>query len=73
MQKKSLEMIKKDNPKDPIMMLNYGNLYRAMNKPNLAIKYYKQAIRFADNDSFGKKTISERALSIQSNPCKQQK
>lgn len=52
--KRSLDMIKKDNPRDPIMMFNFGNLYRAMNQPKRAIEWYKNAIRAAKNFSQGR-------------------
>lgn len=50
--KKYLDAAKKKAKKDPVVLFNYGNLYRAMSKPRLAINFYKKAIKYSKNRIF---------------------
>ncbi|OGF31604.1 hypothetical protein A2533_00950 [Candidatus Falkowbacteria bacterium RIFOXYD2_FULL_35_9] len=38
---------------NPITLFNYGNFYRAINKPKLAIKYYESASKKSSTKIFG--------------------
>jgi tetratricopeptide (TPR) repeat protein len=65
--KKYLDIVDREWPKNAITTFNYGNLYRAMNKPEKAIPYYKQAIKLSEKLSNGKKLFKkelERYLNI---------
>ncbi|MBU4421874.1 tetratricopeptide repeat protein [Candidatus Parcubacteria bacterium] len=50
--KKYLDLAGKKSKDDPIVLFNYGNLYRAANKSQLAIDYYKKAIKRSNEEIF---------------------
>lgn len=50
--KKYLDVAKGISKNDPIILFNYGNMYRTMNKPRLAISYYEKAAKNSDSEIF---------------------
>ena len=55
--KKYLDIANCKIKNDPIILFNYGNLYRAMNNPGLAIKYYEKAIKHSHQDDIFKEEL----------------
>ncbi|PIZ99305.1 MAG: hypothetical protein COX77_01885 [Candidatus Komeilibacteria bacterium CG_4_10_14_0_2_um_filter_37_10] len=50
--KKYLDLANKKQNNDSIILFNYGNYYRALNKSRLAINYYKKAIKLSNEKIF---------------------